>query len=370
MAATLATLLSGCGLMDGSTTTTTTRSRASTDQADAVATPPGWAARRSAVVARNLDVPWGLVFLPGGGILVGQRDRASILLLRPNGSRQVARKLTNVAPNGDSGGEAGLLGLALSPRFTVNHWVYAYISSPHDNRVVKMRWTHGRLGRQHRVFAGIPRSLHHNGGRIAFGPDGMLYVTTGDAEVSSRAQNRRALGGKILRMTPRGRPAPGNPFHRSVVYSIGHRNVEGLDWDSSGRLWATEFGDHAYDEINLIRPGRNYGWPVVEGRSHRPRFTDPVVVWRTEEAGPSGIAIASVHGRTVAFVGAVTGQRLWRVVLHGTEAGKKTAVFVGTRGRIRTTAVARGRLWITTSNTDGRATPRAGDDKLIRVRLR
>jgi glucose/arabinose dehydrogenase len=301
---------------------------------------------------------------------VSERDSAQILLVHLDGSKRLVKQIRGVRPNGDEGGEAGLLGLALSPHFRANHQVYVYLSSARDNRVVRMTWRHHRLGRKHVVFRGIPRGLHHNGGRIAFGPDRMLYVTTGDAEVPSRAQNRRSLGGKILRMTPRGAPAPGNPFPRSVVYSYGHRNVEGLAWDSAGRLWATEFGQDAYDELNLIRPGHNYGWPIVEGRSSDRRFTNPKAVWLTDHAGPSGIAITRAHGRTVAYIGALTGQRIWRVVLHGHRVARKGALYTGAYGRIRTTASAQGYLWFTTSNTDGRATPRPGDDKLIRVRLR
>ncbi len=326
-------------------------------------------ARRPVVVTRGLRVPWGLVFLPAGGILVGQRDAASIVLVHPDGAKHVVKVVKGVDSNGARGGEAGLLGLALSPHFSTDHWVYAYMSAAHDNRVVRMRWSGHSLGRKHVVFRGIPRSLHHNGGRIAFGPDGMLYVTTGDAEASSRAQNTHSLGGKILRMTPRGRPARGNPFAHSVVYSYGHRNVEGLAWDPAGRLWATEFGDHAYDELNLIRPGHDYGWPVVEGRSQHPGFTNPKTVWRTQNAGPSGIAIERRHARTFAFIGALTGQRLWRVALDGTRVDARKPLFRSTYGRIRTTAVARGALWFTTSNTDGRATPHPGDDKLLRLGL-
>jgi glucose/arabinose dehydrogenase len=310
-----------------------------------------------------------MAFLPHGGILVGERDRGDIVVVHRDGSKRLVKHLRGVRSNGAQGGEAGLLGLTRAPHFRANHWVYAYLSSAHDNRVVRMRWRHHGLGAEHLIFSGIPRSLHHNGGRIAFGPDAMLYVTTGDAEVPARAQHRRSLGGKILRMTPRGDSAPGNPFRHSVVYSYGHRNVEGLDWDSAGRLWATEFGDHAFDELNLIRPGRNYGWPIVEGRSHDRRFTNPKTVWRTDRAGPSGIAITRVGHRTFAFIGALTGQRLWRVALRGSAVTQRKPFYVGTFGRIRTTAFARGSLWFTTSNTDGRATPRPGDDKLIRVRL-
>lgn len=322
------------------------------------------------VVARNLDVPWGLVFLAKGRMLVGGRDNAKILLVRPNGSKKLARKVRGVHPNGNSGGEAGLLGLAKAPNFRRNHWIYAYISAARDNRIIRMKWNGSRLGRQHVVFKGIPRALHHNGGRIAFGPDRMLYATTGEAEVPMRAQRKRNLGGKILRMTWTGKPAPGNPMRNAVVYSWGHRNVEGLDWDRRGRLWATEFGDHKVDELNLIRKGHNYGWPIVEGRSRIKRFTNPKTTWPTDAAGPSGIAITRVRGKTFAYIGGLTGHRLWRVRLIANHVGARKPIFNDTFGRIRTTAVVHGRLYLTSSNTDGRSTPRPGDDKLIRVKLR
>jgi glucose/arabinose dehydrogenase len=326
-------------------------------------------APRRHLVAHDIDVPWGIAFLPHGGMLVSGRDSARVTLVHKNGTKKLARHMRHVVPNGDQGGEAGLLGLALAPKFASNHWVYAYMSTGHDNRIVRMRWHDHRLGKQHLVFKGLPRSLHHNGGRIAFGPDQMLYVTTGDAEVASRAQKPRALGGHILRMTPRGKPAPGNPFPHSVAYSWGHRNIEGLDWDRRGRLWATEFGEHAWDELNLIKAGHNYGWPIVEGMGSDPRFTNPKAVWHTEQAGPSGIAITRIKGHTVAYIGALTGERIWRVTLQGTRVIHRHGFYVGQLGRIRTTAMHGGDLYFTTSNTDGRATPRPHDDKLFRINL-
>jgi glucose/arabinose dehydrogenase len=318
------------------------------------------------VVITDLTSPWGLVFLPGGQALVSERDPGNIVVVRPNGRKRLVKHVKGVFSNGHQGGEAGLLGLAISPRFAHDHWVYAYMSARHDNRIVRMRWHRGKLGHKHVIHRGIPRGLHHNGGRIGFGPDGMLYATTGETGVGSLAQNLHSLGGKILRMTPRGKPAPGNPFKRSVVYSYGHRNVEGLAWDRAGRLWATEFGEHAYDELNLIRPGHNYGWPMVEG--HSDQFTDPKAVWHTEQAGPSGVAIRSSGHQTVAWVAALTGERLYRVRLNGPDVTGRRTLLRHTLGRIRTVAVApSGRLWVVTSNTDGRATPHPHDDKIIAV---
>ncbi len=323
------------------------------------------AVRVTGTVAVGLSVPWGLAFLPGGGgALVGERDAGVILHIDGVGHVTRVGSVPGVVSNGSSGGEAGLLGLALSPRFAADHLLYAYVSSASDNRVVRMSYLDGRLGTLQVVISGIPRGLHHNGGRIAFGPDGMLYVTTGESGDKPLAQNLGSLGGKILRMTPTGQPAPGNPFAGSVVYSYGHRNIEGLSWDSAGRLWATEFGDKGYDELNLIQAGHNYGWPATEGRTTNPSYTSPVVEWRTPVAGPSGLAIKN----GVAWIGALTGTRLWRVPLNGASAGTPQAFLVGSYGRLRTVTVAPdGSLWVTTSNTDGRATPRAGDDRILRL---
>jgi glucose/arabinose dehydrogenase len=225
-----------------------------------------------------------------------------------------------------------------------------------------MSYVGGRLGAPRAILTGIPRGLHHNGGRLVFGPDGMLYASTGESGDKPLAQQRSSLGGKILRMTPDGRVPAGNPFRGSLVWSYGHRNVEGLAFDAQGRLWASEFGDKAYDELNLIRRGHNYGWPATQGRTANPRYTSPLAQWRTDDAGPSGIAVRD----GVAWLGALTGRRLYRVQLTGNRAGTSRSFFVGRYGRLRTAAFGPdGRLWLTTSNTDGRATPRPGDDRVL-----
>jgi glucose/arabinose dehydrogenase len=195
-------------------------------------------------------------------------------------------------PGVRASGEGGLLGLAVSPDYAHDGLVYAYFSAASDNRVA--RFTLG--GEPEVIFSGIAKASIHNGGRLAFGPDGFLYVTTGDASSSGRAQDPSSPNGKILRMQADGSPAPGNPDPGSVVWSLGHRNVQGLAWDGSGRAFATEFGQNTWDEVNLITPGGNYGWPVVEGRGGDGRFVDPLVVWPTDQSSPSG---ASISGDTL-----------------------------------------------------------------------
>jgi glucose/arabinose dehydrogenase len=193
----------------------------------------------------------------------------------------------------------------------------------------------------------------------------MLYVGTGDAGDTSRTQNPNSPNGKILRLTPDGDPAPGNPTPGSAVYSLGHRNVQGLAWDAESRLFATEFGQNELDEVNLIRPGRNYGWPNVEGQGDTDggRYTNPLITWPVAGASPSGLAIA---GNT-AYVAALRGQRLWTLPLNGDTIGQPSAQLQGRYGRLRTVAVAPdGALWVTTSNTDGRGDMRAGDDRILR----
>ncbi|MFE5911031.1 PQQ-dependent sugar dehydrogenase [Streptomyces wedmorensis] len=314
-------------------------------------------------LTEGLKSPWGVAALPGGDLLVSSRDERTIT--RVNG-RTGAKTVLGEVPGVVPGGEGGLLGLAVR-----DGWVYAYLTAASDNRIVRMRYGGAdgdRLGAPEPVLTGIPKGFVHDGGRIAFGPDGMLYAGTGETGRTGLSQDRSSLGGKILRMTPEGRPAPGNPFPGSVVYSYGHRNVQGIAWDAEGRLWAAEFGQNTWDELNLIEPGRNYGWPEAEGRAGRSGFVDPVAQWPTSEASPSGIAYA----RGAIWMAGLRGERLWRVPLSGAErSGEPEAFLTGEYGRLRTVVAAGGdRLWLVTSETDTRGTPGAGDDRILRLEVR
>ncbi|MGW2890453.1 PQQ-dependent sugar dehydrogenase [Streptomyces griseoruber] len=320
-------------------------------------------------VAEGLNSPWGLAPLPEGGLLVASRDEGTITHVDESTGRKTE---VGEVPGVSAAGEGGLLGLALSPDYASDHMVYAYLTSVSDNRIVRMiydpkRPAGDRLGAPDTVFKGIPKGMIHNGGRIAFGPDGMLYVGTGESGDRGLAQDKESLGGKILRLTPEGEPAPGNPFPDSAVYSYGHRNVQGLAWDSEQRLFASEFGQNTWDELNAIKPGGNYGWPAAEGESDDSAYVNPIAEWHTDDASPSGIAYAEGS----IWMAGLKGQRLWRIPLRGTEASADPQSFLqGDHGRLRTVVAAGGdRLWVTTSNTDGRGDPEKGDDRILELKV-
>lgn len=233
------------------------------------APPAKGSAKVVATVAEDLKSPWGLVQLPEGDLLVSSRDESTITRVdAKTGKKTQVGVVPGVAP----GGEGGLMGLALSPSYAQDRLVYAYFTTASDNRIARFPYDPEKpegeqLGAPDTVFKGIPKASNHDGGRIAFGPDKQLYVGTGEAGDEELAQDKKSLGGKILRMTPEGKPAEGNPDPDSVMYSYGHRNPQGLAWDADNRLWASEFGQDTWDELNLIKPGKNYGWPEVEGKS-------------------------------------------------------------------------------------------------------
>lgn len=334
-------------------------------------TPPAQATLRPEaprVLVKGLEVPWGLGFLPGGDALVTERMSGRILRVAPSGEVSEAGTVAGVQARG----EGGLLGLAVSPDFSSDHSIFVYYTADDGNRIVRLRVgddgrIDGAAAAQKVLVKGIPAGNIHNGGGLAFGPDGMLYAGTGETGDRPLAQDKSSLAGKILRMTPDGKPAPDNPFG-TLVWTYGHRNVQGLAWDSSGRMFATEFGRNTWDEINRIQPGKNYGWPVVEGKGGKGGYTDPLITWRTSEASPSGLAYA---GGSL-WAGALRGQRLWQIPVRADGSlGTPKALFQGKFGRIRGVAVAPdGRaLWLTTSNRDGRGNPVADDDRIIVVPL-
>ncbi|PNG23082.1 PQQ-dependent sugar dehydrogenase [Streptomyces cahuitamycinicus] len=321
-------------------------------------------------VAEGLESPWGLAPLPGGGLLVASRDEGTIVRVDEKTGKKT--ELGEV-PGVSAAGEGGLLGIALSPDYASDHMVYAYFTSASDNRIVRMIYDEQKpsgeqLGAPDTVFRGIPKGFIHNGGRIEFGPDKMLYVGTGESGDTGLSQDKDSVGGKILRLTPEGEPAPGNPFPDSPVYSYGHRNVQGLAWDGKQRLFASEFGQDTWDELNAIKPGDNYGWPEAEGRSDDGEFHNPVDQWTTAEASPSGIAYAEGS----VWMAGLRGKRLWRIPLNGTEASAEPQAFLeGEYGRLRTVVPAGGdRLWLVTSNTDGRGNPEDGDDRILELRVK
>ncbi|NGN64026.1 PQQ-dependent sugar dehydrogenase [Streptomyces sp. A7024] len=316
-------------------------------------------------VAEGLKSPWGMVVLPEGDLLVASRDEGTVTHVAAEGGKKTQ---VGEVPGVKAGGEGGLLGLAMGD----DNQLYAYFTSDSDNRIVRMLYDKDKpAGQQLRapdvVYRGLEKDQNHNGGRIAFGPDGMLYVGTGERYHPDLAQDKDKPNGKILRMTPDGKPAKGNPKADSVVYSYGHRNVQGLAWDGEKRLWASEFGQDTWDELNHIQPGKNYGWPVVEGKSEDKRYTNPLEQWSTADASPSGLA----YSKGSLWMAGLRGTRLWRVPLDGTKAVAEPQAFLEREyGRLRTVvALENGDLLVTTSNTDGRGDVRDGDDRILRLKV-
>ncbi|WP_407659499.1 PQQ-dependent sugar dehydrogenase [Lipingzhangella rawalii] len=325
------------------------------------------------VLTTDLETPWGLDFLPDGTAVVTERDSAQLLRVDPDGT---VRELATIE-EAEPGGEGGLLGVAVSPDFVTDSLLYLYHTTPEDNRIVRMTYEEEApgddgpdMGEPEVVLSGIPQAANHNGGRIAFGPDEMLYVGTGDAAEPELAQDTDSLAGKVLRMTAEGEPAPDNPFDNHV-YSYGHRNVQGLAWDDE-ELYAVEFGPDVDDEVNRIEAGQNYGWPEVTGVAEQEDYVDPVLVWEdVAEASPSG---GTVVGGSI-WVAALRGERLWQLPLTdgAADAGELSAEdhFVGDYGRLRSVQPTpeQDALWVMTSNRDGRGDPETDDDRILRIPL-
>lgn len=311
-------------------------------------------------------VPWGIGWLPDGtSALVTERDSFKVFRLTTAGTRTEVGTVPNAVT---TDGEGGLLGTAVDPNWSANHYVYFMHTAAEGNRIVRMTYNGSSLGGYTVLLQGIKKNRYHNGGRLAFGPDGYLYASTGDAQTSSLAQDKNTLNGKILRLTTDGKPAPGNPFG-NYVYSYGHRNPQGLAFDRNGRLWEAEFGDSKRDELNLIKPGANYGWPTCEGPCSVAGMTNPKASWPVDQASPSGIAIV----RNVVYMAALRGERMWRIPIDGdTEnVSTPTSYYVGTYGRLRTVSKVPGadRLWLTTTNADNNGGAADGADKIFTLAI-
>lgn len=328
-------------------------------------------------IATNLRTPWDIAWAPDGSALVTERDRGGILRITMDGDKNYldGPGADFLRSKIDNASEGGLLGIALHPDDPT--LVYVYLTTTKNNTLVRMRLNGDTLTDPEFVLSGIPDARWHNGGRIAFGPDGYLYVATGDATETSLSQKRNSLGGKILRVIADGtdndgKKAPGNPFD-TRVWSWGHRNVQGLGWTADGRMYASELGQNSPDELNRIEPGNNYGWPEYEAMNGAPSGTDlgdtrggftfPVAQWGTDDASPSGIAVTN----EAIYVGALRGERVWRVPLTATGVGEPH-VLLDDLGRIRMVSVGPdGALYILTTNTDANGDADSSDDKLVRI---
>ena len=311
---------------------------------------PAAAASTPQTVAAGLSQPWGIAFLPDGSALFTERHTRRIWAVTPGKPARVIYTVREAAVRG----EGGLLGIAVGPDYLRDGRVYLYYTTSTDNRIAYV--VRGSAARPRVILSGIPAASSHDGGRLLFGPDGHLYAGTGDAQDADAAQDTRSLAGKVLRMTKDGRPVDGNPFG-TVVLSLGHRNVQGLVFDREKRLWATEFGQNTWDEVNHIVPGGNYGWPVVEGRSSDSRYRNPVHQWRPAEASPSGLAF---KGGSL-YAAALRGQRLWRLEMSGTSVARATSMYDGTYGRLRAAMQnpRDGSMWLLTAN--------GSNDRVLRI---
>lgn len=316
------------------------------------------------ILAENLEIPWEIAFLPNGDYLVTERPGR---LLRIGDNRDVI-EISGVKHVG----EGGLLGLVLHPDFANNSYIYLYLTTETEsgliNRVERYRLDGTTLSERTVIIDDIPGAVYHDGGRMEFGPDGYLYITTGDAGNENLAQDTSVLNGKILRLNDDGSIPEDNPFG-NAVYSYGHRNPQGLAWDDQGRLWSTEHGRSGvrsgFDELNLIEMGNNYGWPVIQGDETQEGMTTPVIhSGPTTTWAPAGAEF--VNG-SIFFAG-LRGVTLYEAQLSGKNVDRFLKHFEDRYGRLRAVKIGPdGFLYITTSNRDGRGTVQEGDDKLIKI---
>ncbi|MFE7132672.1 PQQ-dependent sugar dehydrogenase [Streptomyces sp. NPDC057638] len=310
-------------------------------------------------LASGVDVGWGLSFLPDGSGVYTERNTFNVHRLTKSGQKTLLGKVPN---SQTTGGEGGLMGVEISPSFATDRYLYFLHTSTDGNRIARMRLeTNNTLSGYTVLLGNMAKSRFHNGGRLRFGPDGKLYASMGDAQSSSTAQNRNSLNGKILRINQDGSIPSDNPFG-NAVWSMGHRNPQGIEFDSQGRLWQAEFGNSVMDEVNLIQKGGNYGWPNCEGTSGScSGFIAPKKTWPTSAGSPSGLTIANDH----VFVATTRGERVYRMRIDGSSLVDQKTYFQGTYDRLRTVEVdPEGDIWLTTS-TDKDGT--SGNDRILLI---
>lgn len=309
------------------------------------------------VVTSNLDSPWSIAFL-GDTAFISSRNTGEIIELLADGETRLVGRVEGSVHSGES----GLLGLAVDDRSRL----YAYFTTADDNRIARfdLEGSAGtyRLGQSEVILDGLPKANIHSGGRIAFGPDDMLYATVGDVGDTDLPQDRDSLAGKILRMESDGSAPEDNPFSDSLVYSYGHRNPQGMAWSTDGTMYATEFGQNTWDELNIITAGSNYGWPEVEGVGSEGDFVDPVLQWEPSEASPSGMA----YHDGLLYIANLRGEVLRVVSVDDLSSSED--LYADELGRIRDAVVSpSGELWFVANNTDGRGTPAQGDDRIYSI---
>ncbi|TDF94512.1 PQQ-dependent sugar dehydrogenase [Paenibacillus piri] len=337
-------------------------------------------------VASKLDVPWDMDFAPDGRIFFTERGGAIRVIEK--GALREEPVFRFEKPPLYNEAEAGLLGIALDRDFSSNHYMYVYHSYQEGgqayNRLIRMVESGGYAKPDKVLLDRLPGDRIHDGGRVKIGPDGLLYITNGDAAQSSIAQDAAQLGGKILRIKTDGTIPSDNPFPGSPVYSLGHRNPQGLAWQpSTGRLFSTEHGQSAHDELNVIEPGANYGWPLVQGDETQIKSQDagkqgpgplkaPLLHSGSTTWAPSGIAfVTKGPWQGNLLIANLRGTQLQRVVLSGDppKVQQVELLFQGELGRIRNvTEGPDGSIYMMTNNRDGRGMPGAEDDRLIRLK--
>lgn len=343
-------LLSGCA-----------SSKQSPDKEDSLQHIPTGTSSTIDVIAENLEIPWDITN-SSDSFFISQR-KGTIIQVDFTGKKEEMELRMNQPVLHK--GEGGLLGFELDPDFPKNGLAYVYHTYLKEekiaNRIIQIQKKNGNWQEIKELLVDIPGGPIHNGGRLAIGPDNKLYATVGDAGIKSSAQNKQALSGKILRLNLDGSIPADNPFKNSYVFSYGHRNPQGMAWSESGMMYATEHGQSAYDEVNKLEPGKNYGWPVIEGDEEKEGMEKPLIHSGEETWAPSGLAYAD--GKL--FIAALRGEKLLAFDL---KSEKMTVTFKG-EGRLRDIYASNRYLYVVTNNTDGRGTPAENDDRLLRLSL-